>query len=141
MIIALDYGDERIGVAVTDEEEKFVFPRFVIKKNDFDKNHKIFEEKINNFNKISQIVIGLPKNLKGEDTIQTKKVIAFSEIIQMEYPEKKVTMYDERFTSRILEKEFRFQGISTKDYREKKDMFEACIILEDFLKRRSNENI
>jgi putative holliday junction resolvase len=141
MIIALDFGDERIGIAATDEEENFVFPKYVIKKSDFDKNPKIIEGKFSNFNKVNSIIIGLPKNLKGENTIQTEKAISFSETIQLVYPDKKVILYDERFTSRILEKEFRMKGISSRDYREKKDMYEACIILEDYLKRRSNESL
>jgi len=134
VIIALDYGEKNIGVAVSDESETFSFPKCVIDGVLFEKKPRILEEKIRDFEKVREIVIGLPKNLKGENTIQTEKVISFFEKIKAIYSDKKVILFDEKFTSKIFEKELKILGEKMKNFKSSKDMYEASIILEDYLR-------
>ncbi len=140
MIVALDYGEKNIGVAITDKDNIFAFPKFVIKKELFDANPGILRERIVNFETVTEIIIGLPKNLKGLNTIQTEKVLAFSEVVKAYYPDKLIVLFDEKFTSKIFEKSLKTHGESPKNFRDTKDMYEASIILEDYLRKKKNEN-
>lgn len=140
MIIALDYGEKNIGVAVTDEEEIFSFPKCNIPTHLFKKNIHILETEVPNFATVTDIIIGLPKNLKGENTIQTEKTLQFYELISNLYANSiEVTLYDERFTSTIFQRSVQSMGGKMKDARATKDMYEAAILLEDYLKRKMNE--
>jgi putative Holliday junction resolvase len=140
MIVALDYGEKNIGVAITDKDNIFAFPKFVIKRELFDANPGILRERIVNFETVTEIIIGLPKNLKGLNTIQTEKVLAFSEVVKAYYPDKLIVLFDEKFTSKIFEKSLKTNGESPKNFRDTKDMYEASIILEDYLRRKKNES-
>lgn len=140
MIIALDYGEKNIGVAVTDEDEIFAFPKCNIPTHIFKKNTRILETELANFSTVTDIIIGLPKNLKGENTPQTEKTLHFFELISNLYSENiNVALYDERFTSTIFQKSYQSMGGKMKDARATKDMYEAAILLEDYLKRKMNE--
>jgi putative Holliday junction resolvase len=140
MIIALDYGEKNIGVAVTDEDEIFAFPKCNIPTHIFKKNIRILETELADFSTVTDIIIGLPKNLKGENTPQTEKTLQFYELISNLYSENiNVALYDERFTSTIFQKTYQSMGGKMKDARATKDMYEAAILLEDYLKRKMNE--
>jgi len=140
MIIALDYGEKNIGVAATDEDEIFSFPKCNILTADFEKNLNILESKIHNFEKVTEIIIGLPKNLKGKNTPQTEKTLRFYELLSNFYNlQIIVSLYDERMTSVIFQKSIQSQGGKMRDVRDTKDMYEAAILLEDYLKRKQNE--
>ena len=75
-ILGLDYGDKRIGVSLSDPLRIIATPYTVLKNEG---NSKLLKDlkKIINENKIDTIVIGLPIDLKGNDTIQTVKVRKF----------------------------------------------------------------
>ena len=140
MIIALDYGEKNIGVAVTDEDEIFAFPKCNIPTHLFKKDIHILESKVPNFSTVTDIIIGLPKNLKGQNTPQTEKTLQFYELISNLYAMNiNVALYDERFTSTIFQKSVQSMGGKMKDVRDSKDMYEAAILLEDYLKRKMNE--
>ena len=140
MIIALDYGEKNIGVAVTDEDEIFAFPKINIPTHHFKKDIHILETQVPNFNQVTEIIIGLPKNLRGQNTPQTEKTLQFYELVSNLYADKiTVALYDERFTSTIFQKSVQSMGGKMKDARDTKDMYEAAILLEDYLKRRMNE--
>jgi len=140
MIIAIDFGDVNIGVAVTDEENRFVFPKCVIKTTLFMKHPDILTTRIPRFSEVTEIVIGLPMNLKGEHTPQTDKAIAFADFIKQSFPGMPVVLFDERFSSTIVLRRHQALGGHQKDLKSSKDMLEAAQILEDYLRRKSNEN-
>lgn len=139
MIIAFDYGDVNIGLAVTDEEDRFVFPRGSLKTSDILKHPESLQKDIDHFEMVTTIVVGLPRNLKGENTPQTEKAIFFAELLKKTFPEKRIAFYDERFSSTIVMRRHQALGGHQKDLRSKKDMLEAAQILEDYLRKQKNE--
>lgn len=141
MIIAIDFGEVNIGIAVTDDEQRFVFPKCVIKTALFYKHPEMLTNQIPHFSKVSEIVIGLPKNLKGENTPQTVKALAFADFIKQTFPEKAVILYDERFSSTIVLRRHHALGGHQKDLKSSKDMLEAAQILEDYLRKKANESL
>jgi putative holliday junction resolvase len=65
-ILALDYGDRRIGVARAQEVARIAEPLQAIDRNKVDAIDEI--KRLINVYQVSRLVLGLPRNLSGEDT-------------------------------------------------------------------------
>ena len=95
-IIALDIGDVRIGVAMSDVIGMFASPLEVIdrnKSNAVERIKKIVEEY-----KVDTIVAGLPKSLNGEEKVQAQKVREFVKVLEAEIG-KEIVFVDERYST------------------------------------------
>lgn len=119
--IGLDIGDRRIGVARGSSAARIAEPLAVLSVGgEIDKLRKLIDE-----HKPSGIVVGLPRNLRGEETIQTAKVRAW-----VNRAKKSLTpifyWQDEALTSR----EAKTKRVTQKD---DIDAAAAAIILQDFL--------
>ena len=81
-IICLDYGLKRVGVAVTDELQIIASPLETIHTAEIISfiNSYIKE------NKVELFVVGLPFNLRGEETDATKKTLSFISLLKRKYP-------------------------------------------------------
>ncbi len=139
MILALDYGEKNIGLALSDEEEIFSFPVDVISASEMEKDLHVLEKKLPRFSKITEIIVGLPRNLKNEDTPQTLKVRAFYQKLLQAWPKLKITLVDERMTSAQHMKNVHTAGGNSKQARNQKDKFEAALLLEYYIILRKNE--
>ena len=124
--LGIDYGDKRIGIAISDEEGKFAFPKLVV-RNEWLEVRKTLSDFISSEH-IKGIVIGLPQNFKGKDTQQTKKVRDFAEKLKKELGVE-VVFENEILTSRQIKK----TGAST---REMIDASSAALILQSYLDRK-----
>ncbi len=109
-VLALDWGTVRIGGAITDELGKIAFPmeKFIESKNATSEIKKIVDEK-----DVQKIIVGLPKNLSGEDTDSTKLVEEFAKELK-EKVGVEVEFFDERFSSVGATKTLSNQGLSKK---------------------------
>jgi putative holliday junction resolvase len=76
--LGIDYGEKRIGLALSDEGGKIAFPKEIIENNldTVDKIGKILKEK-----NVGQIVIGDSVNAQGEANIISNAITSFSEEI------------------------------------------------------------
>ncbi|MBV6478037.1 MAG: putative pre-16S rRNA nuclease [Ignavibacteria bacterium] len=134
--LAIDFGEKRIGIAVSDENKKYSFSRDFITNdgNLFNSLIRLIKEE-----NISRIIIGHPLNLKSEKTVQTLKTEEFSSALadnlakQNLHPE--ILFYDERFSSKIAESGIMNSGIKKKKRKEKGliDSLSAQIILQDYI--------
>lgn len=79
-ILGIDFGTKKIGIAVSDKNHNFAFPKAVL-QNDKDLFKKI-EEIIEKEN-IGKIVIGESLNYKGEENLIMKKIKKFAERIKI----------------------------------------------------------
>lgn len=119
-IMALDYGDKRVGIASTDESGSFALPRAVI-SNDRELLSKILAFKLKNG--VEKIVIGESRNLDGSANPILVKILELK--TSLEAAGVDVVLHPEMFTS--LEAE-RIQG--------KGDMLDAsaaALILKSYL--------
>jgi len=84
---------------------------------------------------VDEIVIGLPKTLKGEEDEWAKHIRSVGEHISKAYPNKPIHFLDERFTTSIALRSMIDSGMKKKDRRVKgnADKISATIILQDFL--------
>ncbi len=130
-ILAIDFGDVRVGLALSDLTCTISKPFKTINYiNIGDLLNQIFE--ITKENKVNKIVVGIPYNMKGEDTKQTIKVREFVSELEnkMDY---KIDLIDERLTSSEAEKFMHQMNIKTGHNKDKIDKIAASIILQEYL--------
>lgn len=131
-IIALDVGDKRVGVAMTNTLARLPSPFTTLDRDEsfWQKLELLVHE-----NDVVRVVVGLPRNLRGDDTDQTKRTKQFiSELkIRMGID---AEVQDEALTSRQAEAELRARGkqFAKGDI----DSLAATYILEDYLNTRSS---
>jgi putative Holliday junction resolvase len=130
-ILGIDYGDVRVGLALSDLTCTIARPFKTLNYNDMDdllsQLFKISEE-----NQVNKIVVGIPYNMKGDDTKQTTKVRDFIFILEQKIGYK-VDLIDERLTSSEAEKFLHQMNIKTGFNKDKIDKIAASIILQEYL--------
>jgi putative Holliday junction resolvase len=131
-ILAIDYGEKRIGIAITDPLKMFSIPLTTINNNSYFwlEFEKIFKQ----YN-IQKIVIGYPVNEDGSKTKLTGEIEKFAGRLKSKY-KKEIIFIDERYSSSIAWEHIK-EGVTSKKKRRNKaliDMNAAAVILEDFLK-------
>lgn len=130
MIIGVDPGERRVGIAVADLETRFARPLEVIDTKVTDPVARIVEivKEIH----ATKVVIGRPVDLRGRAgpavTKQQLLVEALSDACDVE-----VVEHDERFTSVIADRNLRQAGKSSKDARGMRDAAAAQVLLQDYL--------
>lgn len=124
--LALDVGEKRIGLAWGDDQVKLASPYGIIEMNE---NAVTEIEKIANKLKAEVLVIGLPRNSKGEETQQSVYVRDFAK--KLEALNLQIVFQDESLTSVEAEKIAQRQ----KKYRlgQPIDDIAASLILSDYL--------
>ena len=137
--IALDIGDKTIGIAVSDPlmmtaQGITILDRTGIRK-DADKVLGLIHEY-----ECDTVVIGLPLNLDGSDSIQTQKVRDFRKLLENKMRSTavkgvSVVYQDERFTTKIAESVLIDADISRKKRKAVIDKQAAVIILQSYLDR------
>ena len=133
-ILGLDYGDRRIGLALSDPSKMIASPfKFIINTGDDEVldclKILIAEEDI------EAIVVGLPIGMKGQETKQTTKVREFAELLSsLTIP---ISFEDERLSSVSAEKSMIQQKIKTGHHKGMIDQRAAAILLQQYLDRYS----
>ncbi len=128
-VLGIDYGDSRVGLALSDPM-KIIAKPFKTLDNNID---LLFNLKtvIDN-NDVTQLVVGYPLNMKGEITPQTKKVDDFILLLESKF-DFPVIRIDERLSSVSAINSLINQGIKTGHNKSKIDDTSAAIILQEFL--------
>ncbi|MFA6296625.1 MAG: Holliday junction resolvase RuvX [Patescibacteria group bacterium] len=96
-ILAIDFGSKHIGLAKGDDQNKIALPFLSLENNGLNKLINDLKEIVKNEN-IEEIVVGLPLNMSGQKTDQTKKTEYFAERLGKEI-NIKIILEDERLTS------------------------------------------
>jgi len=136
VILGLDIGDARIGVAISDELGFAAHPLCTITR----KNRQVDLAALNvliDTHGVEEIVIGLPLRLNGEIGIQAQKVKKFAAVLERKF-NLPISFLDERFTT--VEAEQILQ--QTKKRRKKRkrvvDQVAAVLILDGYLEQSQN---
>ena len=132
-ILCLDYGEKRIGLALSDPLKIIAYPYKTIINFGL-KNLKYEIKKIIANETVESIVIGLPIGLNGKDTIQTQKVREFRlQILDLNIP---IYFEDERLSSLAAAKSMKMEKIKTGFNKGIIDKRAAAIILQQFLDKK-----
>lgn len=125
--LAIDYGDVRIGLAISDPDCIVSTPLNSLRTQDpkmMDKFHAIMKEYLP-----IKIFIGLPMHLSGQESAATEKVRAFSKGLQEEI-DIPVEYVDERLTTVSAQEKLRASGVSARESKDLIDSMAAVEILE-----------
>ncbi|MDO5761860.1 MAG: Holliday junction resolvase RuvX [Bacteroidales bacterium] len=133
-ILAIDYGQKRTGLAVSDTMQLIAGALGTVDTKDLEKYILNYVSKED----VSTIVIGKPTQLNGEDSENMKRVEPFYFRLKKLFPDKEITYYDERFTSVLAHQAMLQSGIGKKARQNKAlvDKISATIILEDYMQSR-----
>ncbi len=132
--MAVDYGKARTGLAVTDDMQIIASALQTVetpKLMDFLGTY--FQQ-----NKVDEIVVGLPTDLKGNMSEIETEIQKFLEQFQIAFPQIKINRFDERFTSKMASFFISQSGKSKKERQQKGliDKISATLILQNFLETR-----
>ena len=130
-IVPLDYGSKRVGVAISDPENKIAF---ALKTISTELVLKYIIDLVA-AEKTSIIVIGFPVNLDGSLNDISNEINVFINKLNQKIPEIIIEKYDERFTSVIAKKTILNSGIGKQKRQNKSlvDKVSATIILQSYL--------
>ena len=133
-ILAIDYGQKRTGLAVTDSMQLIAGALDTVDTKNLERYILDYVSRED----VSTIVVGKPTQLNGENSENMKRVEPFFFRLKKLFPDKEVTYYDERFTSVLAHQAMLQSGIGKKARQNKAlvDKISATIILEDFMQSR-----
>jgi len=136
--IAFDYGDVRIGVAVSDADSILASPLTTLVSGD----PKLFSriaELIAEYEPIA-LFVGEPLNLSGNSSTSAEKAAAFASTLREKF-NLPITMIDERLSTVAATKAMRDTGINAKESRSRIDMAAAVAILEQGIAIEKAKNV
>ena len=130
-ILALDYGEKRTGIAVTDELQIIASGLITVKTD------KLIKFLIDYTNKeqVELFIVGLPKQMNNSDSESEKHIHSFLKQLKKSSPKIPIKRIDERFTSKIAFQTMIDSGLKKKQRRNKGlvDEISATIILQSYL--------
>ena len=134
-LLGIDYGDARIGLAVSDELGFLAHPLETIhcrKTHPLKRIAAIVAEK-----RIAKIILGLPLRLDSTEGPAAEKVRAFSERLAKEVPSIPIEFIDESYSTMDAQKQLHATGKNTKNSKGIIDQAAAVIILQSYLDNSS----
>ena len=134
-ILGLDYGEKRIGVAISDPMGILASPLTVIESKS---THSDIEQivSLTQEHEIEQIVIGLPRSLDGSESKQAQMTRDFIDLLQgqLNIP---VNTWDERLSTVAADRMMNEAGVKKGKKKKRIDSAAATIILQNYLDRMS----
>ena len=129
MLLGIDYGDARTGLALSDALGLMALPYETLSitsaKKLVSRLKKICDEK-----NIEKIILGLPLNMNGTEGERANKTREFGEKLK-EATDLPVCYFDERLSSKIATQSLHMAN--TKNIKNFKDSVAACIILQSYM--------
>ena len=136
VILSVDYGDARTGIAVCDKFEMLASPVTVIKQRNAEK----LADEIASIAKekgAREIILGLPVNMDGSEGFRAVECREFGERL-CEVCGLPVTMRDERLTTVSAHGYLSQNNVRGQKRKDTVDAVSAVILLEDYLRLRKN---
>ena len=137
-MLGIDYGEARVGTAITDELNITVQGLETIQRNNSDKIvlkrlDEIFEKY-----EVDTIVVGMPLNMNGTMSERAKITEQFIHKLKCKYNKKKIETIDERLTTVEAHKTMNFLDVKKTRKRSIGDTISAVYILETYLNKCKN---
>ena len=136
IIMSVDLGKARTGLALSDKSESFAFSKDVITEYSTEKLVKKVCAKADEY-LAEIIVVGLPRNMDGSEGSRAQECREIAEKIKLESG-KETVLWDERCTTISAHTALNFTDTRGKKRKAIVDAVAAQIILEDYLSFRKN---
>jgi len=135
--LAIDYGQKRVGIAVTDVLKMIASPLTTVRNCDLFDFLKTYLQK----EPVDCFVVGYPKQLNNQPSESARFVDPFLKQLKKHYPDMLIELIDERFTSKIAFQTMIYGGVKKSDRKNKAtiDTVSATIILQSYLEQTKNK--
>lgn len=133
-IVALDVGDRRIGIAVSDPLGVTAQPIETYTRIGYGPDSRHIAEIARRY-ETDRILCGLPRNMDGTQGFQVEKVKEFA--AKLEELGLVIEYYDERMTTMLAENALLEANMRREDRKKKVDMVAAVVILQSYLDARA----
>ena len=133
--LGIDYGDARVGLAITDELGITAQGLETIHHNGNDKKVLKRLEEIFNLYEIDTIVIGIPINMNGTKTERVEITEKFIHKLKCKFGKIKIEKIDERLTTVAAHKTMNYLNINKYKKKDIVDTISAVYILETYMKK------
>jgi putative Holliday junction resolvase len=132
-ILAVDFGEKRVGLAISDPMGIIAQPLTTIHRQDDEQLIAELKDIVNTFS-VGRIVIGIPYRFNGKKSKMADEIEKFSEQMtrDLSIP---IVFEDERFTTRMAEATLHMMGKKVGQSRGKIDQIAAAHMLQSYLKR------
>ncbi|WP_425615594.1 Holliday junction resolvase RuvX [Anatilimnocola sp. NA78] len=130
-IAAIDYGSVRIGVAITDPDQKFANPLENYTRRGEQKDGAWLQQLVKS-ERIVGLLVGLPLHTSGTESQKSAEVRAFTTWLAplVNIP---IVLFDERFTTSQANELMAEAGLSPKQRKERRDKIAAHVLLVSYL--------
>ncbi len=134
-ILAIDYGQKRVGIAVSDELKIIANGLTTVHVKDVMSFLKEYMSK----ETVDIVVVGEPKQMNNTDSQSVAYINPFIQKLKKEFPDLKIDRMDERFTSKMAFQTMVDAGLSKKARRNKGlvDTISATIILQSYMEAKN----
>lgn len=133
-ILALDVGEKRIGVAISDLSQSLARSLKVVQRGSRQEDFAAVAGLVEEY-EVEKVVVGYPRSLNGMAGAQAERVERYAVGLakSLTVP---VLLWDERFSTVSAERLMREAGLRGKKKRERIDAVAAAVILQDYLDSR-----
>ena len=130
-VLAIDYGQKRTGLAVTDPLKLIANGLTTVATKDLEAFVLDYVRR----EPVERIVVGHPRQMNGEDSENMQRITPFVNRLRKLLPDIPVELYDERFTSVLAHRTMLDSGIGRKARQNKAlvDEISATIILQGWM--------
>lgn len=136
--LGLDFGDRRVGIAISDWEKAIAFPRGFL---EYESQNVLINHLKNLCQEegVKKIILGLPIHMDGRVGERAEKTKIFAEQLKKYLSGIELIYFDERLSTEYARQVLYKQGISSKDQKGKRDALSAQIILQNYLNSQSTK--
>lgn len=135
-VMALDVGEARIGVALSDETATLASGLATLKAIGPRKDAQAVARLVRQ-HQAGALVVGVPYRLDGSTGPQAEKVLAFVERLRRVVPVP-VDTWDERLTSREADERLAEAGVPRRQRKDRIDQAAAALVLQEYLEARAS---
>ena len=137
-ILGIDYGESRVGIAITDALNITVQGLKTIQRNNSDKNVLREIDSILEQYEVDTIVVGMPLNMNGTISERAKITEQFIHKLKCKYNKIKIETVDESLTTVEAHKTMNFLDVNKHKKKDIVDTISAVYILEIYVSKLKN---
>jgi putative holliday junction resolvase len=135
-IAGIDFGTVRIGIALTDVEQRLASPYEIYQRRSVTLDARYFVEFAQQ-DRLVGWVVGLPTHLDGNESSKSQQVRSFAKWLH-ELTKLPIAFQDERYTSVEADQLLREMGLKASERKKQLDKLAAQLLLNAFLETRND---
>ena len=134
VLLGIDYGTKRVGVAVSDRDQRFSSPLHNHQRNGTQVDERFFRKVVEEYRPVG-LVVGLPIHLSGDESEKSREARTFANWLSI-VTGLPYTFQDERFSSFQAEQILMAAELTKKQRKVRMDKLSAQILLQTYLDRK-----